>query len=113
MSERIRDLRDMVRSNPAVSIDDARFRSLAEVQSVFWRRKDELARKLESGAITPDEYRDGFNQALAESMTASKRILGRQDFRALFGEAGEHPDQLIDPDIFEDVHRPRPGLQPF
>ncbi|WP_284213492.1 hypothetical protein [Methylobacterium oxalidis] len=113
MSERIRDLRDMVRSNSAVAMDDARFQAFVDAQSAFWRRKDALARELGAGAITPEDYREGFGRALAESMTASKAAIGGSAFYAIFGESGDAAAELIDPDIFEEVHRPHHALRPF
>ncbi|MER2268005.1 hypothetical protein [Methylobacterium oxalidis] len=113
MARRIRDLRDLVDAHPAAGIDEDRFERLVQAQTVFWLRKDDLAAAMEQGSIEPDRYLEQFNAALAEAMDRSRAAIGGHAFAELFGEAGEHPEDLVDPEIFEAEHRPSPMLRPF
>ncbi|WP_162560706.1 hypothetical protein [Methylobacterium durans] len=113
MSRRIQDLRDLVHAHPAAGIDGDRFERLVQVQTLFWSRKDALAVEMAQGTIDPDDYLERFNAALAESMDRSRAAIGSRAFAELFGEAGEHPEDLVDPDIFEEVHGPQHAARLF
>jgi hypothetical protein len=97
---RMSELSALVRATLGRSLDKATFNSLAAIQAEFRLSQAELVEKLETHEIASEEYLARLNEALRKAMGASKRLLGPERFRALFGEAGDHPEHLARPDIF-------------
>ena len=55
-----------------------------------------LIDRLQRGDITPDQYLSSFNGALKSATQKCRAILGETRFLQVFGEAGLHPEGLVD-----------------
>jgi hypothetical protein len=82
------------------SIDQQTFDRLASVQANLQTEQARLAARLDAGLLTPEDYLLGLNHRLRRWRDRSRSILGRENFSAVFGEAGEHPGTLIDRETF-------------
>jgi len=76
------------------------FQRLSEIQQQLQETQAALAQRKADGNVSPEEYLEGVNEALAFAMRQSKQVLGRGDFLTIFGEAGGHPEGLIDRETF-------------
>jgi hypothetical protein len=63
-------------------------------------RQTDLLNQLERHKISPEESLKEFNAAIGRLMNESRKVLGEKDFALAYGEAGGHPDSLVDPEIF-------------
>jgi hypothetical protein len=82
------------------SIDQQTFDRLANAQARFQIEQARLAERLDAGVLTPEDYLLGLNNRLRRWRDRSRSILGRENFSAIFGEAGEHPGTLVDRETF-------------
>jgi hypothetical protein len=88
------------------SLDEATFNELKKIQSNLWDTQTELNARLEAGTLSPEAYLSRINAALKTSLENSQSLLGDEQFDAIFGDAGRHPEGLIDRDTFlTDVRR--------
>jgi hypothetical protein len=97
---RLAELAALVEMNLGRPLDRVTFRQLAEIEADLQMQQQRLADQLERGALEPDAYLARINKALAVSMERSVALLGNEQFNAIFGEAGRHPEGLIDPGGF-------------
>ena len=76
------------------------FQDLLTVQKALRDRRAFLAQQLATKRITPEEYLSQFNMALRQAMMQNKNLLGAEKFRAIFGDAGDQPELLVDRKAF-------------
>jgi hypothetical protein len=57
------------------------------------------------GKLTPDQYFEQFNQAMAATFAECEAVLGKRDFERLFDASAEDASHLIDPEIFFAPHK--------
>jgi hypothetical protein len=86
-------------------LDQHTRRSLRSVQKNYMARQRQLIHSLDVGALAPEEYLDQLNALLKATMDRMQAILGEQQFFIVFGEAGRHPEGLIDRGTFMDAIR--------
>ena len=67
-------------------------------------RHRELVLAFENGEITPEAYRDAFNDLVATDFRRIDEVLGRDAFLAVFGEPPEVAAKVIDPKAFAAAH---------
>jgi hypothetical protein len=87
-------------------LDKPTFMALAQIQTDLQTTQEELGARLESHSITPDTYLVRSDFELRRSMDLSRKLLGADRFKAIFGDFGLDPGGLIDRERFlETVHR--------
>jgi hypothetical protein len=84
-------------------LDGPTRRSLRKIQRDFSRRQTQLVRILDLGAIAPEEYLGQLNALLKNMMDRMRAALGEERFNVVFGEAGRHPESLVDRSTFMDA----------
>lgn len=84
-------------------LDQDTRRSLRKIQRDFLRRQAQLIRILDLGVMPPEEYLDQFNALLKTMMDRMRVTLGEERFNIVFGEAGSHPEGLVDRSTFMDA----------
>jgi hypothetical protein len=84
-------------------LDERTRRSLRKIQRDFSHRQEQLLRVLELEVVTPEEYLDQFNALLKTMMDRMRVALGEERFIIVFGEAGKHPESLVDRSTFMDA----------
>jgi hypothetical protein len=87
-------------------LDHPTFNQLANIQLYMRRTQKELRQALDAHQITPEAYLVKTNEALRVAMLISEKLLGKERFDAIFGEAGRHPEGLADRDAFFESQRP-------
>jgi hypothetical protein len=83
-----------------VRLDADTRRSLRKIQRDFSHRQTQLVRILDLGGISPEEYLGQFNAILKTMMDRMRATLGEDRFKIVFGEAGNHPEGLVNPGTF-------------
>lgn len=73
-----------------------------EARRRMWAEHASLVEALDSKRITPEAYFDRFVETMRNSMAGLKTIMGDDRFYKVFGEAGEHPEGMIDRKTFLD-----------
>jgi hypothetical protein len=86
-------------------LDPSTRRSLRRVQKDYSARQQRLVHALDVGALGPEEYLDRFNALLKTMMDRMRVILGEEQFLIVFGDAGNHPEGLVDRGMFMDAIR--------
>jgi hypothetical protein len=86
------------------SLSEWLIKMLFEIQIEFRNRQAALIDQLNSDKITRERYLDEFNAALRLSMEESRSLLGQKDFALVYGEAGFHPESLVDREAFISGH---------
>jgi hypothetical protein len=81
-------------------LDEPTRRSLRKIQRDFLRRQAQLVRILDLGVVAPEEYLDQLNALLKTMMDRMRAALGEERFNVVFGEAGRHPEGLVDRSTF-------------
>jgi hypothetical protein len=94
------ELSALVRETLGDSIDAPTFRQLVEIQVEFKREQARLIEALQSKEISPEAYLQLFTKALTVRMAKNKIVLGNDRFYQMFGEVGDYPEYLADPEIF-------------
>ncbi len=84
-------------------LDEGTRRSLRKIQRDFSRRQAQLTRILDLGVMPPEEYLGQLNALLKTMMDRMRVTLGEERFNIVFGEAGRHPEGLVDPGTFMDA----------
>jgi hypothetical protein len=84
-------------------LDQSTRRSLRRVQKNYSARQQRLVQALDVGALDPEEYLDRLNALLKAMMAQMRIVLGEEQFFIVFGEAGRHPEVLVDRDTFMDA----------
>ena len=82
-------------------LDSSTFAQLARIQADLQQSQAKLTYALDNRTISPESYMDEVSRLLQTSMTRSRDLLGDTQFVALFGDAGRHPEAIIDRDAFE------------
>ena len=81
-------------------LDDGTRRSLRKIQRDFADHQKQLVRVFDLGAMPPEEYLSQFNAILKTLMDRMRSALGEERFMIVFGEAGRHPEGLVDRSTF-------------
>jgi hypothetical protein len=84
-------------------LDERTRRSLRNIQRDFARRQTQLVRVLDLGAMPSEEYLGQLNAILKTMMDRMRVTLGEERFNIVFGEAGKHPEGLVDRKMFMEV----------
>jgi hypothetical protein len=84
-------------------LDEPTRRSIRKTQLDFSRRQARLIHILDLGIVTPEEYLDRFNVLVESTMDRMRDALGEERFGIIFGEAGRHPESLVDRSTFMDA----------
>jgi hypothetical protein len=84
-------------------LDEGTRRALRKIQRDFVRRQTQLVRVLDLGAMPPEEYLSQFNAIIKTMMDQMRAKLGEERFNIVFGEAGTHPEGLVDRSTFMDA----------
>jgi hypothetical protein len=106
-TSRLNELAALVEMALGRPLDAPTFQALAIAQSELWKSQENLETMLQRGDVHPEDYLKRLNSAIEHSMQLSLRVLGRERFDAIFGEAGRHPEDLVDRAIFSSQARPR------
>jgi hypothetical protein len=93
-SGRLAELAASVEIGFGRSLDAPMFDALAIVQVELWKTRETLETILRKGDLYPEIYLERLNSAIELSMRQSLRVLGRERFEAIFGEAGRNPETL-------------------
>jgi hypothetical protein len=97
---RLAELSALVELGLGTKLNVETFSKLAEIQFSLRQEQKKLATILQDGKITEKQYLGYFNSALSNAINQTQKLLGPDRFKAIFGEAGYQPEQLIDPEIF-------------
>lgn len=81
-------------------LDEGIRRALRRIQRDSSRRQTQLVHVFDLGAMPPDEYLDQLNAILKNMMDQMLIVLGEERFSVVFGEAGRHPEGLVDRGAF-------------
>jgi hypothetical protein len=84
-------------------LDEPTRRSLQKIQKDFSRRQTRLVHNLDIGIVAPEVYLDQLNAVIKTMMDRMRDALGEERFTAIFGEAGRHPESLVDRSTFMDA----------
>jgi hypothetical protein len=104
----LRELRALVQLQLHTPLPAATFLSLAAIQEDLRKTQGMLASHLESHAMNSDEYLSRTEAALRDAMVRSLNLLGQERFNALFGDCGNHPEGLVDREVFLESRSRRP-----
>jgi hypothetical protein len=94
------ELTALIEAKLGKQLDKQTFGRLLNEQRKFRRDQDELARQLENGKLDRFQYLELFNELLRRMIAHNREILGTANFHMMYGEAGDHPEGLVDPDVF-------------
>jgi hypothetical protein len=86
-----------------LQLDENTRRSLRGIQKDYVRRQRQLVQALDVGAMPPEEYLDQLNALLKAMMERMRMALGEERFIIVFGDAGRHPESLVDRSTFMDA----------
>src|ERR1700674_1625243 len=81
-------------------LDEGTRRSLRRIQRDFLSQQTQLVCVLDLGVISPEEYLGQLNVLMKGTMARMETALGRERFIAVFGDAGRHPERMVDRDAF-------------
>jgi hypothetical protein len=81
-------------------LDEGTRRSLRRIQRDFSRRQTQLVRVLDLEAMPPEEYLGQLNALMKATLAQMEMVLGKERFNVVFGDAGRHPERLVDRDAF-------------
>jgi hypothetical protein len=99
-SDLVTDFLELAYAALGDSLDLETRNSIVDVETQFRARQSELILKFSAKEMSPNEYLTAFNQCLEFAMRQMYETLGSHRFRIIFGEAGHHPDGLVDQDAF-------------
>jgi hypothetical protein len=102
------ELADLVRSALGHDLDRKTFDALLAIQTKLRRTQSEMAARFDDGDISAEVYYAALNAALKEAMDANRKLLGNSQFVAIFEEAGNEPEGMVDKGIFLESARRRP-----
>jgi hypothetical protein len=81
-------------------LDQETFQALSSIQTALWNMRVALTTRLNNGELTPNQYLLQLDASLRSAMEQCRVLLGDQRFGVIFGEAGEHPEVLINATTF-------------
>ena len=84
-------------------LDQNTRRSLRRAQRDYIARQQRLVQLLDIEVLSPEEYLDQLAVLLKDMMDRMRSVLGEERFLIVFGEAGRHPEGLIDRGMFMDA----------
>jgi hypothetical protein len=93
-------LQALVRSTLGPRYDRGKSRNVAKVETWLHWRQDQLSYLLDVGQISATDYFNQTNDVLRQAMAEMKEVLGAADFYKVFGQAGDHPEDIHDLDTF-------------
>jgi hypothetical protein len=77
---------------------------LFALEQGFHKHQEKLVHQLEGQQISREVYLQELNMALRFLMERSRKLLGEKDFTLVYGEAGAHPESLVNPETFLASH---------
>jgi len=89
-------------------LDPPTLNALFVIQTALRKDQSGLVTRLDAGELTSHQYVDQLTLILQSAMAESQKLLGDERFRLIFGEAGRHPESIIDRDRFVGLNRFRP-----
>jgi len=101
------ELSALVKATLGDSIDERTVDALVHTQAAMKRGQAHLVHLLDTHEISPDDYLIRLNALLRMWMEHSEKLLGTERFHIIFGEAGDHPEDLIDVEAFFQDQSPR------
>lgn len=66
----------------------------------FWKLQDTIRNEFMHGNMQKEQYYNIFVESYTKTMQLDKQIMGEKLFYHVFGEAGDHVDELIDREEF-------------
>ncbi len=81
-------------------VTDKEFEALFEIQKTLRQSQGILVEQFAQKLITPEEYLDNVNALMKLFTWEAEQILGDKRFLQIFGEAGRHPEGLVDRETF-------------
>lgn len=106
---RVDELAMLVRSTPGLILSEHHFSALAEIQGRLWKAEDDLGALLDNEEITPETFAERSIECTTVCMEQCEKLIGRDNFDLLFGEAGRSPAGIMDRDTFvADYERSHP-----
>ena len=100
METREAEVRAMFDAFLGAEYDERKIRRVLEIQQQLRGAQPVLFAAYEAGRMAPDAYAREFNAAFKHSMHLIEDVLGRVDFKRLFGCTAEETGDQIDPDEF-------------
>jgi hypothetical protein len=97
---RLTELSALVEMALGHPLDQETFRALSSIQTALWNLRTALTTRLNNGELTPNQYLVQLDASLRSAMEQSRVLLGDERFKMIFGEAGEHPERLINATTF-------------
>jgi hypothetical protein len=94
------DFLEVVQAALGESLDQCTADEFLRIQVQLRSKADRLVADLDTGMLSREAFYDLHTELLREAMTASEKLLGHGRFMTVFGEAGKHPEGLIDRDAF-------------
>ena len=102
---RLMELAALVELGLGHPLDARTFNEVAAAQADLRLSQEQLEAQLDAGLISPEGYLGELNNALTTWARRCTDVLGARRFAAIFGEAGQHPEDMTVPKIC-----PRCGL---
>jgi hypothetical protein len=81
-------------------LDQPTLNRLLAIQATLRVEQSKLVDLLDAGELTPDQYLTRLNSEVQRAMGENLKVLGEDRFQAIFGEAGRHPEGLVDRKLF-------------
>lgn len=96
------ELRDILKD---IEVDEFTFARILFLVTTERAMQAWLAHQLQDKIISPEEYLDALTASMKFNMNLIDRILGRERFLKVFGEAGLHPEGMINRELFLEEQR--------
>ena len=90
------ELATLIETSLGYPLDPDTLADLEAIQARHWAAHDALTKMLEAGILNPDTYLSRLTADLRASMADCLTLLGDARFVRIFGEAGRHPEAMIE-----------------
>lgn len=98
------DLAELVESSLGGPLDKDTFEGLYVIQKEMRFAQEILVMQFDKKILSSEGYLERFNNLLLTAMTDSRTLLGDERFMKIFGEAGLHPEGMVDRQKFFETH---------
>lgn len=99
-SIRLTELSQYVEATLGRPLDPRTFERLLAIQGELRAKQTRLSVLLKVRELSPDDYYLRLMEAIKSSMAECERLLGREIYDRLFGDAGRNPFGMADRDVF-------------
>ncbi len=99
-NRRLSELNDLVVQGLGHPLDDDTFSKLADIQLRMRNEHEKICNLLALRYITRFEFLDRSEENFRKMFNEAHEFLGNETFVAIFGEAGMHPEGMIDREAF-------------